>query len=245
MPLPANLSVIGPSARLVQPIVPVPVAGPGGIAGGATAPTTLARLKAIRALLVSMGITDLSRLGTFAPSSGNHLVQPGLVLPTIVRPLGPGGAVVGPGPILPAVPSPEPVPFTGAAHLTPTSDGNLLVRPLSGTARPLAAAMLPQFRQQSPSLSIYDAVWVATTITLADNVHFTWTRPPIPPLNMNFAPGNAPHTPPQVPATTTPGQPGAVGTAGSPGANGDSGNSGDRRTHRRDVDPQPDGFSPC
>jgi lysophospholipase L1-like esterase len=111
--------------------------------------------------------------------------------------------------------------------------------------------MRPQFRQQSPSLSIYDAVWVATTITLADdttvillppgamslliiaetitignNVHFTWTRPPIPPLNKNFAPGNVPPTPPQVPATTTPGQPGAVGTAGSPGANGDLGNSG-------------------
>lgn len=123
MPLPANLSVIGPRATLVQPIVPVPVAGPGPIAVGATAPTTLARLKAIRALLVSMGITDLSRLGTFSPSSGNHLVQRGLVLPAMVRPLGPGGAVVAPGPVLTPVPSPEPVPFTGATHLTPTSDG--------------------------------------------------------------------------------------------------------------------------
>jgi hypothetical protein len=208
MPLPANLRAVGLSAVLAESAIPLPdFAAP---ASGTTAPAALARLKAIRALLASAGITDLSALGTLRLPSGNHLLQPGLLDPASAGTAGSAG---------------EPVPFTGAGRLTRTADGKLLVSPLSGTASPLPARPLTAGlgRGQSP-LPIFEALWVATaidipdnttvillppgamslliiaeTITIGNNVQFTWSRPAIPPLNLNFPPGDAPPTPAQVP----------------------------------------------
>jgi hypothetical protein len=247
MPLAANLTVVGPNATVVSGRPPGSVVGSiGGIVHDPTDAATLARLKAVRTLLASMGVTDLSTLGTLAPPKGNYIVSPGLTKGTAGTsgPGGPGGPGTG-------TLTTEPVPFTGATHVATTADGNLMIRPLSGTAQPIGATMLPQFERHSPSLSIYDAIWVAQTITLADdtnvilqppgamslliiaetvtlgsNVQFTWQRPSYPALNANFAPGTAPPAPAQVPAQTTAGQPGATGTAGAAGSNGDQGNAG-------------------
>ncbi len=274
------------SGRPAAPVVPVggrqPLP-PGTVATpeGDTDAQTLVRLQAVRALLLSMGVSDLSRLGTLVLPSGNHVVSRGLTLPagaSIAGTTGTGTEATGTegteatategttttvqGTAAAAVPAVAPaaatsssVPFVDARHLAPSADGSVVVRPLSGTAQPLAARMLPQFEAHSPPLTIYDAYWAATqividddtnvilvppgagslliiaeSISLGSNVNFTWTRPALPPLNANYQPGDAPKAPPQVPAITTSGAHDSIdgnpGTPGTPGENGDSGNEG-------------------
>ena len=133
-------SVLGPG--VIKSGVAV-VTGPGGstIAGGTglTDPIVLLRLGAIRALLKTMGVTDISTLGTLS-LSGNLLVQGGLTTPPPTIAGGGGAAgggvvgVVGVGGLIgprrvaaPVTPTPTalpaPVSFGGARQLSKLADG--------------------------------------------------------------------------------------------------------------------------
>jgi hypothetical protein len=224
---------------------------------GTTSPAVLSRLAAIRALLKTMGVNDISKLGTLTVN-GNVLVQGGLTTPPPVV-VGGGGAVgggvvsaAGVGGFLgarvvapPVAPAPgdtaPPVTFSSARQLSKLAGGAIRVRSLAGTATPLPAVRLPQFERHSPPLSIFDAIWVATTINLADGtnvilvppgagnllilaqkivigngVNFTWQRQPASwqPAKSDTPAGQA-ASPPVAPAAQTTHVTGTTGTPGS------------------------------
>jgi hypothetical protein len=218
-------------------------------AASTTNAAVLSRLSSLRLMLKSLGINDLSSLGTLS-LSGNLLVQGGLTVPPkATTPSTPGtGTIATVGRL---------VTFGAAKQVTQLGDGSLQVRSLAGTATPLPAVRLAQFTRHSPPLSIYDAIIVATTLQLADdtnvilqppgaanllivaenlaigsNVSFTWSQPPwdspdyfsATPGVVAAAPG-APEVQPKGGAT------GFAGTSGSPlaaqnGSNGASGLNG-------------------